>query len=317
MSTGRFGPSAEAIAKALHGRRTSTGWQCRCPAHDDQNPSLSITLKGGKVLFKCHAGCSQEAVLAALAERDLWHSKPNGRTNGHGHTNGTGRQQPRASGLRRWSHTYRYVNELGEPLFEVLRYDPKAFSQRRADGTWNLQGVPVVPYRLPEVIEAIGSGYTVFVCEGEKDCDNLAKLGIIATCNAGGAGKWRGEHAAFLKDADVVVLPDNDDQGRKHADAVAASMQGIAQRVRVLELPDLPEKEDVSWWLEKGGGTADQLWELVEQVPDWQPKQEQANQDAWQADCLCPSSGFSGQRSFWAKRASGPSIWFSGYGLQM
>ncbi len=243
MSTGRYGPSAEDIAKSLHGRRTGTGWQCRCPAHDDQNPSLSLPEEDGKLLWFCHAGCSQEDVRNGFARLGLWHSKPNGRANGYGHANGDGRQQPRTERPAKVVATYPYVNELGELLFEVLRYDPKAFSQRRADGTWNVQGVPVVPYRLPEVIEAIGGGHTIFVCEGEKDCDNLAKLGIIATCNAGGAGKWRGEHAAFLKDADVIIIPDNDQRGRDHAEQVASSLQGIARSACAsLSCPTCPKR---------------------------------------------------------------------------
>jgi hypothetical protein len=275
-------PSADAIAKALQGQRTGTGWQCRCPVHDDQIRSLSLTVKDGKVLFKCHAGCAQEAVLASLQERGVW-AKANGH---HSHHNGSGRQNPSTERPGKVVATYPYENELGELLFEVVRYVPKAFRQRRADGTWNVQGVPVVPYNLPGVIEAIGGGNTVFVCEGEKDCDSLGRLGVVATCNAGGAFKWRPEHAAFLKDADIIIIPDTDQPGRDHAEQVARSLQGLASRVRVLELPGLPEKEDVSWWLEKGGGTADQLWQLAEQAPDWQPKQEQADPDAWQADCL-------------------------------
>jgi hypothetical protein len=131
----------------------------------------------------------------------------------------------------------------------------------------------VVPYRLPELIEAISSGHTILIPEGEKDCDNLAKLAVPATCNAMGAGKWRKEHAAYLAGANVVVVPDNDDKGRKHADAVARSLQGIAARVRLLELPDLPPNGDISDWI-AAGGTREQLDALVEQARDWQQEAE-------------------------------------------
>ena len=278
-------PSAEAIARALGGHREGASWMCRCPVpgHEDKNASLAIREKGGQVLWHCHAKCPQDAVQAALEARGLWPSKPNGHingSNGHSHANGTGRQQPRTERPAKVVATYPYQDESGRLEFEVVRLEPKGFRQRRLDEkgqwTWNVQGVRQVPYRLPELIEAIASDHPVFVVEGEKDVHALSAIGIVATCNAGGAGKWRGEHAVSLQGADVVILPDNDKAGRDHAEAVAISLQGIARRVRVLELPGLPDKEDVTWWLEKGGGTADKLWELADRAPDWQAKPRQS-----------------------------------------
>ena len=106
----------------------------------------------------------------------------------------------------------------------------------------------------------------VYIVEGERDVESLAKIGIVATTNSGGAGKWRAAHAAHFKGAKVVILPDNDDPGRKHAKEVAASLIGIAESVRILELPDLSAKgADVSDWL-AAGGTAEELWALVEKA---------------------------------------------------
>jgi DNA primase len=120
-------------------------------------------------------------------------------------------------------------------VFQVVRYAPKDFRQRRPDGeggwVWKA-ATRVVPYRLPEIQEAIASERPVFIVEGEKDVDNLAKLGVVATCNAGGAGKWHAEHAAHLKGADVIIVPDNDGPGRRHAESVAASLTGVAACVR-------------------------------------------------------------------------------------
>ena len=120
-----------------------------------------------------------------------------------------------------------------------------------------------IPYRLPEVAEAIAAERPVFIVEGEKDADNLAKLGIVATCNAGGAKKWRVDHARHLVGADAIILPDNDSAGRAHVKEVWKTLRVAASRVRVLELPDLPDKGDVSDWL-AAGGTAERLWQLVE-----------------------------------------------------
>jgi len=105
---------------------------------------------------------------------------------------------------------------------------------------------------LPELVEAIGSGYFVVIVEGEAKVDFLRTWNIPATCNAMGAGKWKPEHAKFLRDADVVILPDNDEAGLNHADIVGQSLQGIAKAVRVLELPGLAPKGDVIDWARQG-----------------------------------------------------------------
>jgi hypothetical protein len=265
----RDSSSLEDVAKALSGKRHGTSWQCKCPAHDDNNASLSLTMKAGKLLWKCHAGCEQGAVLDALKARGLWHANGNGNVWASAHV----------------VSTYDYVDEAGDPVFQVLRYHPKAFKQRRPDGKggwiWSVHDVRHVPYRLPEIAEAIGAEHPVFVVEGEKDCNALAKLGIVATCNAGGAGKWKEAHAACLRGGDVIVVPDNDEPGRKHAEAVGRSLQGVATRVRVLELPGLPEKGDVSDWI-KSGGSAEELWRLAHKVEEWNdPNAGQSKGDAW------------------------------------
>ena len=134
----------------------------------------------------------------------------------------------------------------------------KTFRQRRpnlhrpGEWLWNVDGVRIVPYRLPELTEAIGNGHTVFIVEGERKADLLVQWGVPATCNSGGAEKWNGTHAAFLRDADVVILSDNDNAGRSHAQAVAKSLKDVASRIRIVELPDLPEKGDIVDWQAKG-----------------------------------------------------------------
>ena len=171
--------------------------------------------------------------------------------------------------------TYDYTDENGDLLFQVVRLEPKTFRQRRKavagddpkkvrDGwVWSVKGVRQVPYRLPELAEAIALDKPVFIVEGEKDVDNLARLGITASCNAMGAGKWPDELSEHFRGSDVIHLPDNDDAGREHTALVAASLKDVAARQRVLDLPGLPQKGDVSDWL-AAGGTADALWSLVE-----------------------------------------------------
>lgn len=117
--------------------------------------------------------------------------------------------------------TYGYVDETGELLFQVVRLQPKTFRQRRPDGKggwdWSVKGTRLVPYRLPDLLEAVAAEEIVFVVEGEKDVENLRALGIPATCNPMGAGKWPEDFSQFFAGARVVVIPDNDESGRKHA----------------------------------------------------------------------------------------------------
>ena len=160
--------------------------------------------------------------------------------------------------------TYDYCDEAGALVFQVLRYEPKTFRQRRPEGSgwsWSVKGVRKLPYRLPELLAA-PTDAPVFIVEGEKDADALAALGLVATCNAGGAGKWKKEHSEFLRSRRVVVLPDNDSAGEKHAQQVERSLRGIAAEVRTLVLPGLPDKGDVSDWLD-AGGTLEELLALA------------------------------------------------------
>ena len=93
----------------------------------------------------------------------------------------------------------------------------------------------------------------------------LADLGLTATTNVGGAGKWRTEYSDSLRGKDVVILPDNDEPGRKHASQIARSLSGKARSVKVVELPDLPKKGDVSDWLD-GGGSQERLLNIVHET---------------------------------------------------
>jgi len=158
-------------------------------------------------------------------------------------------------------------------LFQAVRYEPKGFSQRRpaASGTWvfSLDGVRRVLYRLPEVLAA-AVGKTIWLVEGEKDADALAALGAAATTSPMGAGKWSDEYGDALAGANVALLPDNDAVGLSHAHRVAASLQGRAKRVRVVALPGLPPKGDISDWL-AARGTLPALVQLAKAAPDWRP----------------------------------------------
>jgi len=170
---------------------------------------------------------------------------------------------------KRIAKNYDYRDERGELLFQVVRMEPKTFRQRvpqpGGGWSWSVKDVRRVLYRLPELVAA-DSAKVVFIPEGEKDVDRLVSLGFLATCNPGGAGKWKGDYCEFLRGRPIVILPDNDDVGQKHAQAVARSLTGIAKAVKIVNLPGLPPKGDVSDWLD-AGGTRDQLVEVVRAAP--------------------------------------------------
>jgi hypothetical protein len=209
--------------------------------------------------------------------------------------------------------TYDYTDETGKLLFQVVRYEPKTFRQRKPDKekpdgwSWSVKGLRQVPYRLPELIEQIALGHTVFIVEGEKDADNLVKLGVPATTNAGGVGKWCEALNEHFRGADVVIIPDNDPQakhpktgellfhpdgrprlpGQDHAQDVARALNGIAARVRVLDLkqfwPEMPLKGDVSIWITHRG-TVDQLYAMVEQLKNWTEAQSDVPPLHWHGE---------------------------------
>ena len=162
--------------------------------------------------------------------------------------------------------TYTYTNPEGECLFEVLRYQhptkPKTFRQRHPDGNggWFFsRGSDPVAYRWAEI--AAAPEKPVFFCEGEKDADRLAQIGFIASTVPN--GKWSQAAANAFQSRDVYVLEDNDDAGRARAAAAAAALSGIARSIRVVQLPDLPPKGDISDWLD-GGGNPEKLLSICE-----------------------------------------------------
>jgi P4 family phage/plasmid primase-like protien len=248
--------------------RTGDGWKARCPAHDDKNPSLSISESAdGKILIHCHAGCTPDAVCAALGVKlsDL--------CGGNEHA-----ANKRNGSPGRIVATYPYHDKAGKVLLEVARYDPKDFRQRRPDATapdgwtWNTKGIKKVLFRLPETLAAIASGEFIFVCEGEKDVLAMVQRGFSATTNPGGAGKWQDGYTETLRGADVVIVADKDKAGHDHAQLVAGKLHGVAKTVRVIELPDVGGKavKDAFDFF-AAGGDAGQIAGFVDATPEWTP----------------------------------------------
>lgn len=186
---------------------------------------------------------------------------------------------------------YDYRDEQGKLLFQVLRMQPKTFRQRKPNGLggweWTTAGVRRVLYRLPELLASAG---TVYLVEGEKDVATLERHGLTATCNPGGAGKWKfvaDGARGWLKGRDVAIVADADEPGRKHAEEVRASLSGVVKSVRVVSPPNGhkdvsdAEGEGFAWLTEAPEPEAprspsdelapeldyDDIWAPIESVP--------------------------------------------------
>lgn len=248
-------------------KQTTGGWTAKCPAHEDDNPSLSVAVMGGKILVKCHAGCSTDSVLAALNLKmsDLFQDN---------------QKTTRANVPSRKVAEYIYCDENGTELYRVIRFDPKGFRQCHKDANgetvWNMIGVRLVPYHLDELVRTIAQGHgDVFITEGEKDADALRQLGITATCNTGGAGKWRDEYSDYFKGVQgkVTIIADRDPKeknypGQRHAFAVRDSLLKVGVKAVVVYVP---EGKDAADYIQSGA-TDDDFFALADGesiTPPW------------------------------------------------
>jgi hypothetical protein len=262
--------TAEALTASLGGKWHGSYGKASCPvsanhSHGDRTPSL--TINNGRdvpIVVKCHAGCDSREIIFQLDARGLW---PRDDTPFTAPVltvpskNGNDRVTP----INQHVGTYQYRDEQGNLLYEKLRYEPKTFKLRAADGSWGLVGVRKVLYRLPDLLAAPQDA-PVYIVEGEKDADALMALGVVATTNFDGAsGHWDIGYNSAIRDRHIVIIPDNDDAGEKHAEHIRQSVTPYARSVRVVRLSGLPDKGDVSDWL-AAGGTAEQLALIVEET---------------------------------------------------
>lgn len=247
-------------------RRGANAAMALCPAHPDTKPSLSIRqADDGTILLKCHSGngCDAQKIVKAVGIelRDLF--PPKGSKSTRRGASRPSRKAPRGKIVA----TYDYKDAEGKLLYQVVKYESKDFSFRRPDGKggwfWNLQDTPRILYRLSELNDHDPLDW-IFICEGEKDCDAVFKIGGLATCNSGGAGKWGLlSDDSILAGRRVCIVADKDGPGRAHAADVEKRLQGKAAVVKVIELPGQAVK-DVSDWIgaNEGKARADLLAEL-------------------------------------------------------
>ena len=267
-------PVKRVLAKLPSAKKSGKGWLACCPAHDDRNPSLSVSEgDDGTALLKCHTGCTMAAILAAvdLTPRDLFPDKADATPNRNAKPQPnapTGRlfasacdavaELERIHGKR--SAMWTYHDAAANPVGLVVRWDRSEGKKdirpvsRHADG-WRVGAMPNprTLYGLPELETA----KRVIVTEGEKAADAARSLGFVATTSAGGSQAAKMSNWQPLAGKEVWILPDNDAPGRKYADAVAATLVRLhpAPVVKVLELPNLPEGGDIVDWIEAHGDT--------------------------------------------------------------
>ena len=249
-----------------------------CPSHADPSPSLNVTPSDAAgALVRCHAGCSQDAVVGALKELGVWpesHPRPiPPRPKPAQAVHDEPTQEKRIVA----AYDYRDGDNV---LFQVVRFEPKGFAQRRPDGKggwiWGLGDVKPVLYRLPELRIAVKANERIWVVEGEKDADSGATLGLAITSSPMGAGKWRDEYAQEFVGTNVVVVADKDDPhpitgkrpGADHARQVAESLDMAAKTIRILELPGDGVK-DLSDWLRSNPPDPALLDEIADATPEW------------------------------------------------
>lgn len=281
------------VSRLSNAKRTGKSFKALCPAHDDKSPSLSVAEKDGKILVKCFAGCSTDAIVNAIGleikdlflDSDPFLARTSAnympvRNNGNGSTVAA----KVANTPKTITAVYEYADASGVILYENVRYEPKDFRQRRPDGNggyiYNLDGVIRVPYRLPELLNAINNGIDeIWLTEGEKDANNLRLLGFTATSFK----NWTHSHNPYIKGAHAVLFRDHDTSGAKQSNDAARIISEVAKSVKVIDLFDgepLPDKhgKDVSDWIDarRGEGLAnddiaEQLALVVEGSGHWQP----------------------------------------------
>lgn len=271
--------------------------QAKCPCHDDKNASLTISYnsKEEKTMLYCHAGCNTKDIVESVGLKmsDLF-DKPLEIN-----------EEKKSAFEKDIEAIYKFYDENGDLAYEKIRKKGKKFLHRRyIDGetvwgmeegiytetfpgskSWSIKerpgakkayypGQEQLLYNLPNVIKGIKEEQTIFITEGEKDSDSLITRGLIATTTSIGATKgdlgkkWPSRFNSFFKGANVVLLPDNDEPGKRFMEHIAIELKNIANNIKIVELPDLSKKEDITDWLEYGNDIYD-LQALVKRTDEF------------------------------------------------
>lgn len=310
---------AQQIATTLgNAKKVGNGYLASCPVphhgqgNGDKNPSLSVTDgEDGNILFKCHGGCDQHTVFSTIKDMGILPTLPD-----RPEYLSSIKPIPVTQTLE---HEWHYVDEDGISLFLKQRFKTndikgKTYKTLRVmpDGSrvGKLGDCRIIPYRLPELRQAVADGRVIYICEGEKAADSLCSLGVVATTSHAGAGGWNSDLNQYFTDANVVIVPDNDIAGWGYAHKIVESLLGTGstKSIRVLDLPLTHPKEDAYEWVNRYDGSrsllaqlakacpivssVEQVWpplRLHNYVPETQPSQESGVKEAKTSKLLVES----------------------------
>lgn len=243
----------EIVSKFNNVKRKGNSIMASCPCHKDNKPSLSLSFSEGKTLIYCHAGCRTEDIVDAvgLEMTDLFVEGKKNKT------------------AKSWRDS---LGSDVEALYDYGDYYKVRYKNKKIlygyvqnnNFEWGMPaGVQKTMYNIEKVKNAIKNGYPVYICEGEKDVDTLTKIGYSA-CTMGGTGDWNKRYAEYFKGADVVLLPDNDEPGKKVMDTIKKDLKYYAHRIRVVKTSEAPHGDVTDWFNE--GHTKEELKDLINET---------------------------------------------------
>ena len=265
---------AEQIAKQLGNAKKANGqWVASCPVpghgkgNGDKNPSLSISINDdGKPLFHCHGGCTQEDVFNTIKDMRLLPELEE-------------RPDPLANikplPIIRFDQEWEYQDEDRTTVFVKQRMkigeSGKTYRLYKVDPDGRrhptLGDARIVPYKLPELLDAKTAGRIIYVVEGEKAADALISIGVTATTAHTGAGSWPEAITEYFAGANVVIVPDNDLPGWRYAQKAVEAIWGIAKNVKVVDLQLQNEKEDAYEFVHQYNKQREDLVAMVKAAP--------------------------------------------------
>jgi hypothetical protein len=270
--------SAQELATALgHPKKSGNGYLASCPVpshgqgNGDKNPSLHIAMNDdGNYLFKCFSGCDQHTVFQTIRDMGLLPSLP---------------ERPEyLSSIKplpyiqtpTFQQEWHYTDEDGVSLFVKQRFKTndakgKTYKTLRVlpdnSRVGKLGDCRIVPYKLPDLLQATAAGRVVYITEGEKAADALGSLKVVATTSHAGSGNWSPELNQYFAGANVVIVPDNDVSGWGYAQKVVEALLPVAKSIRVLDLNLEHPKEDAFEWVTKVGGDRETLASMARACP--------------------------------------------------
>lgn len=294
------------LTQRLTGKYMADGsFQAICPCHDDKKASLNIRQSDeGKLLFCCYAGCKTEDILKAMdlewkdafnsdGEEFSYHEKRTIKLNGKSYS---------IKQIKDWSWTeevYEYPNKENLPyILNQRKKDAKGCMWSHVgDGKFKsgLNGKTPIPYRLPEILKGIEEGKTIYLPEGEKDVETLRAHGLIASTNLGGSQGWKSGINKWFKDAKIVILYDNDKAGKDLLQTKIKNLSGIAKEIKVIDLPGVREKEDITDWLQ-AGHTIEEFHNLVKNTLPYSLPVAKNEEEKFNSDLILYTDTWNGEQ---------------------